>query len=88
MVTWRTSSLSGDDGSNCVEVAALPDGHHTLRDSKNRTGPTLPLTPTAWTNLVKAIKSDTLHQTRPSLSFAGTLHSGVGDLAERHDHLR
>ncbi|MFF4991786.1 DUF397 domain-containing protein [Streptosporangium saharense] len=60
MVTWRTSSLSGDDGSDCVEVAVLPDGRHALRDSKNRTGPTLPLTPTAWTNLVKAIRTGVL----------------------------
>ncbi|MER7211369.1 DUF397 domain-containing protein [Streptosporangium sp. NPDC000239] len=57
---WHKSSLSGDDGSNCVEVAALPGGHHALRDTKNRTGPALILTPAAWTNLVGVLKADAL----------------------------
>ncbi|MEV7007341.1 DUF397 domain-containing protein [Streptosporangium sp. NPDC051022] len=57
---WRKSSLSGHDGSNCVEIAALSGGHHALRDTKDRTGPTLILTPTAWTNLLTAIETGTL----------------------------
>ncbi|MFD0884173.1 DUF397 domain-containing protein [Streptosporangium algeriense] len=57
---WRKSSLSGDDGSNCVEVAALPGGHHALRDTKDRTGPALVLTPASWANLVGALKTDAL----------------------------
>ncbi|MEV8630593.1 DUF397 domain-containing protein [Streptosporangium sp. NPDC051023] len=54
---WRKSSLSGDDGSNCVEVAALSGGHHALRDTKNRTGPTLILTPTAWATFLTTIRA-------------------------------
>ncbi|MFI7534304.1 DUF397 domain-containing protein [Streptosporangium sp. NPDC049376] len=60
MTTWRMSGPSGDDGSDCVEAAALPGGHHTLRDTKNRTGPILTLTPVAWTDLVNAVKTGTL----------------------------
>ncbi|MEV4096794.1 DUF397 domain-containing protein [Streptosporangium saharense] len=57
---WRKSSLSGDDGSNCVEVAALPGGHHALRDTKDRTGPALVLTPAAWSNLLSTLRTDAL----------------------------
>ncbi len=54
---WRKSSLSGDDGSNCVEVAVLTGGHHALRDTKDRTGPALILTPHAWTALLSTVKA-------------------------------
>ncbi|MEV7907681.1 DUF397 domain-containing protein [Streptomyces anulatus] len=54
---WHKSSLSGDDGSDCVEVAALSGGHHALRDTKNRTGPTLILTPDAWATFLTAVKT-------------------------------
>ncbi|GAA3090295.1 DUF397 domain-containing protein [Streptosporangium carneum] len=57
---WRKSSLSGDDGSDCVEVAALSGGHHALRDTKDRTGPALILTPAAWTSLITALRTDAL----------------------------
>ncbi|GHE34586.1 transcriptional regulator [Streptosporangium violaceochromogenes] len=57
---WRTSTLSGDDGSNCVEVAALSGGHHALRDTKDRTGPALILTPAAWAGLLASIKAGRL----------------------------
>ncbi|MEV7007347.1 DUF397 domain-containing protein [Streptosporangium sp. NPDC051022] len=57
---WRKSSLSGDDGSDCVEVAPLSGDRHALRDTKNRTGPALILTPTAWTNLLAAIETGAL----------------------------
>ncbi|MER7128099.1 DUF397 domain-containing protein [Streptosporangium saharense] len=57
---WRKSSLSGDDGSDCVEVAALPGGHHALRDTKDRTGPALVLTPPAWSNLLTTLRTDAL----------------------------
>jgi hypothetical protein len=43
---WRTSSYSGTSG-NCVEVAPAPDAV-LVRDSKDRTGPTLTVPITAW----------------------------------------
>ncbi|WP_326610987.1 DUF397 domain-containing protein [Streptomyces scopuliridis] len=44
---WRKSSYSGSEGGACVEVASCPHAVH-IRDSKNSTGPTLTLAPTAW----------------------------------------
>lgn len=44
---WRKSSLSGSDGSNCVEIANLSTNHRAIRDSKNPTAPALILTPTS-----------------------------------------
>lgn len=40
---WRKSSFSSEGGA-CVEVAELPDGGFTLRDSKDRDGPALTFT--------------------------------------------
>lgn len=45
--TWHKSSYSGDYEDACVEVATCPHTVH-VRDSKNPTGPTLALAPTAW----------------------------------------
>jgi hypothetical protein len=36
---WRVSSFS--DGMQCVELAQLPDGGTTVRDSKDPDGPVL-----------------------------------------------
>lgn len=44
---WRRSSYSGSEGGNCVEVAAHPAAIH-IRDSKIPDGPTLTVTPAAW----------------------------------------
>jgi hypothetical protein len=57
LTTWRKSSYSGSDNSNCVEVA---DGFPTavpVRDSKNPTGPALVLPTPAWSAFVTALKS-------------------------------
>ncbi|MFF5207972.1 DUF397 domain-containing protein [Streptosporangium sp. NPDC000396] len=54
---WRKSSLSGSDGSNCVEVANLTGGRRAVRDSKNRTGPALIFTPEEWTTFLASIKN-------------------------------
>ncbi|MFF0307117.1 DUF397 domain-containing protein [Streptosporangium sp. NPDC004379] len=59
-VRWRKSSLSGDDGSNCVEIATLAGGRRAVRDSKDRTGPTLTLTPAQWTAFADALRTDAL----------------------------
>ncbi|MFF7734769.1 MULTISPECIES: DUF397 domain-containing protein [unclassified Streptomyces] len=49
-LAWFTSSYSSSGDGDCVEVAVTPhlDTVH-IRDSKNRRGPTLRLSPTAWT---------------------------------------
>ncbi|MFF3491286.1 DUF397 domain-containing protein [Streptomyces sp. NPDC002795] len=46
---WFKSTYSGDEGGQCVEVAACPhaDTVH-VRDSKNPEGPTFMVRPQAW----------------------------------------
>ncbi|MFC8141275.1 DUF397 domain-containing protein [Streptomyces paradoxus] len=44
---WRKSSHSSGGDGDCVEIATRPDTIH-IRDSKNRRGPQLRLSPTAW----------------------------------------
>ncbi|MFI6763619.1 DUF397 domain-containing protein [Micromonospora sp. NPDC050417] len=54
---WRKSTRSNGNGGNCVEVADnLP---HTIgvRDSKDRQGPALTFTPTAWRTFVATLTS-------------------------------
>ncbi|MFJ4084608.1 DUF397 domain-containing protein [Streptomyces iakyrus] len=48
-LAWFTSSYSSSGDGDCVEVAVTPglDTIH-IRDSKNRQGPELRLSPTAW----------------------------------------
>ncbi|NYI07845.1 DUF397 domain-containing protein [Allostreptomyces psammosilenae] len=54
------SSYSAD-GNNCVEHGVRPDGSHSVRDTKDRTGGTLHFTRTAWHSFVTAIKQDRFH---------------------------
>ncbi|QIS06731.1 DUF397 domain-containing protein [Nocardia brasiliensis] len=55
-INWRTSSYSGDK-ADCVEVGDLDNGHIGVRDSKNRTGPTLRFTPAEWDSFTAGVKS-------------------------------
>ncbi|MGW4680423.1 DUF397 domain-containing protein [Micromonospora taraxaci] len=48
---WRTSTRSGGEG-NCVEVAGFAETVG-VRDSKDRQGPVLTFTPSAWTAFVE-----------------------------------
>lgn len=48
---WFKSSHSGSDGDDCVEVARDTRAVH-VRDSKDRHGPGLALSPTAWTDFI------------------------------------
>jgi hypothetical protein len=48
---WRKSSYSNDQGGDCVEIAPHPAAIH-IRDSKNPEGPTLTVTPHAWTSFL------------------------------------
>ena len=58
---WIKSSYSGGEGGNCIEVAASPTAVH-VRDSKDREGPELAFTPSAWASFV---------------SYAAALHRSV-----------
>ena len=53
-VSWRTSSYSGSNGGQCVEVAA--SGRILVRDTKDRAGAVLAFTPDAWRAFGAAIK--------------------------------
>jgi len=52
---WRKSSCSGNGGSDCVEVRGR-GGRVLVRDSKNRTGPLLEITPGAWRRFADQVK--------------------------------
>ncbi|MGV9213487.1 DUF397 domain-containing protein [Micromonospora sp. RB23] len=49
---WRTSTRSGGNGGNCVEVADNLPGVVLVRDSKDRDGATLVFGPDAWRGFV------------------------------------
>ncbi|MEV4626692.1 DUF397 domain-containing protein [Micromonospora sp. NPDC049523] len=52
---WRKSSRSGSNGQ-CVE--AMDQGHAVaVRDSKDKSGPTLSLSPAGWQVFVDGVKS-------------------------------
>ncbi|GHJ09519.1 hypothetical protein TPA0907_38860 [Micromonospora humidisoli] len=53
-VAWRTSTKSGSSG-NCVEVAT-PALVVMVRDSKNRQGPVLWFSPSAWSTFIATVK--------------------------------
>ncbi|MFF5569764.1 DUF397 domain-containing protein [Streptomyces luteogriseus] len=46
-LVWHKSSHSSSASGDCLEVATCPEAIH-IRDSKNRQGPELRLSPTAW----------------------------------------
>ncbi|MEV1007597.1 DUF397 domain-containing protein [Streptomyces sp. NPDC049881] len=50
-LAWHKSSYSSSPSGDCVEVASCPDTIH-VRDTKDRTGPQLALSPAAWTSLL------------------------------------
>lgn len=54
---WRTASYTNGNGA-CVEVADLDDGHRAVRDSKNRAGAVLAVTPADWTAFIAGIRAD------------------------------
>ncbi|WP_416984606.1 DUF397 domain-containing protein [Streptomyces sp. T028] len=48
---WRKSSYSGDQGGECVEIAATPSAI-AVRDSKNPAGPMLALRPAVFSTFL------------------------------------
>ncbi|MGW7199220.1 DUF397 domain-containing protein [Streptomyces chryseus] len=56
-LAWFKSSYSSGSGDDCVEVAACPGTVH-VRDSKDKQGPRLALSPAAWTGFVSYAAQD------------------------------
>ncbi|MFG2952187.1 DUF397 domain-containing protein [Streptomyces sp. NPDC048291] len=50
-LSWHKSSYSSSASGDCVEVAACPTTIH-IRDSKDRQGPQLALSPATWANFL------------------------------------
>ncbi|MEU2285499.1 DUF397 domain-containing protein [Streptomyces sp. NPDC013178] len=50
-LAWFKSSYSSSASGDCVEVATCTDRIH-VRDSKDKDGPQLTLSPTAWADFV------------------------------------
>jgi len=50
-MNWRKATYSGDSGGACVEVASAA-GRVMVRDTTDRDGVTLAVTPAAWRRLV------------------------------------
>ncbi|MFF4605775.1 DUF397 domain-containing protein [Streptomyces sp. NPDC001339] len=50
-LAWFKSSYSSGEGGACVEVAACADTVH-VRDSKEKSGPTLSFSPEEWAHFV------------------------------------
>lgn len=53
-MNWRKSRHSGDTGGGCVEVASGA-GAVLVRDTTNRGGPSLTITPGAWREFLSAL---------------------------------
>jgi hypothetical protein len=56
LTTWRKSTYSGGNGSNCVEVGGSASVV-LVRDTKDRAGAALMFGPNAWRRFAAAIKS-------------------------------
>jgi hypothetical protein len=53
---WYKSSLSGNNGGNCVEVAANLQGIVAVRDSKDPAGPKLVFTASEWAEFTGGVR--------------------------------
>jgi Domain of unknown function (DUF397) len=59
-VAWFKSSYSQENGNNCVEVANLPTTNHVgIRDSKDKTGPTLTVPAASWAAFIAELRNGT-----------------------------
>ncbi|MGW4467576.1 DUF397 domain-containing protein [Micromonospora sp. NPDC004704] len=55
---WRKSTRSNGNGGDCVEIADNLPATICVRDSKDRQGPALTFTPTAWRAFLHTITHD------------------------------
>ncbi|WP_405007290.1 DUF397 domain-containing protein [Kitasatospora purpeofusca] len=55
-LVWFKSSYSGNEGGDCVEVAETTESV-LVRDSKDKSGPRLAFSPTAWRSFVEFAQS-------------------------------
>jgi hypothetical protein len=53
--TWRKSTFSGGNGSNCVEVGQRA-GRVLVGDTKDRAGAMLAIAPDAWRRFAVSVK--------------------------------
>ncbi|GAB3804060.1 DUF397 domain-containing protein [Micromonospora zhanjiangensis] len=53
---WRKSTRSSGNSGNCVEVADNLSDVVAVRDSKDRNGPALVFSPTAWRSFVDSTR--------------------------------
>jgi hypothetical protein len=53
---WRKSTKSGNNGGSCVEVADNLPGVVLVRDTKDREGGTLHISPSSWQSFVDLAK--------------------------------
>ncbi len=51
---WRKSSYSGGEGGNCVEVGQAD--RVMIRDTQDRTGPVLTVSPAAWMRFTDRVR--------------------------------
>ena len=56
-LAWRTSSYSGTQGGNCVEVAGLVGQFVGVRDSMNPKGAVLGFTQGEWDAFVGCVRN-------------------------------
>ncbi|MEU4658267.1 DUF397 domain-containing protein [Streptomyces sp. NPDC023723] len=54
-LTWHKSSYSSSASGDCLEIATLPHTIH-VRDSKDKNGPRLTLSPAAWEDFVTPLR--------------------------------
>jgi hypothetical protein len=66
--TWRTSSYSGPNGGECVEVATT--GAVLVRDTADRDGAVLTFTAKAWRAFTAAIRYPTAASYRTTRNLA------------------
>jgi hypothetical protein len=55
-LNWRKASYSAGNGGGCIEVADHANRVH-VRDTQNRTGPVLTITPAAWQAFAGSLKT-------------------------------